>query len=209
MKNKYSRTRRWVSPHKLFIIRAAGYLCMAATWWILGILIISWLSLDVIPDLILNVLYLISSLFLFIITLFSWLTKRRNFDQIIFLSMALLFFCLFLAHLLFPEKDKIVQAYNGWYALVWALFFAYAWMLALKRKAGLLRILFIFAFCIGTLAAAFSAWINGYTIVLISGYVFLISSILALAVSIMEIFRYFRERYLGTGEGVSITTIQI
>lgn len=209
MKDKYSRNRKFItSAHKTFIIPAAGYLCIAVTWWILGILITSWLSLDVIPAFILNVLYLISGFFLLIMAVLSWVFRRKDLDLVVFLSMAALFFCLFLAHLLVPENGKMVQGYRGWFALIWALFFCYAWAYSIWQKTGFMRSLFILTFWMGTLAAALSEWTNGYILEILSGYILLISAVLALVVSLMEVLRYFRERFSGTGEGISINTLE-
>jgi hypothetical protein len=83
-------------------------------------------------------------------------------------------------------------SYTGWYAFIWAVFFCYVWLGSFK--SGITRMLFLLGLWLTLLALAIGNWGNLHSIILIGGYLGLVTSILAAITSAIDIITFGMKR---------------
>src|SRR5690348_7114921 len=168
-------------------VSTVGYMCIALTWWMTGMLMAGWFTAGNNAGTDTGILYAVGSVLLVIIGILSMVYGRRVLDTIVFLSTAGLFFSLDQAH--GSLTGATVSGYIGWWGLVWAVFFCYLWVTSLG-SGDTLRMLFLLLFWLGMLALAINGWTGSDGFYMLSGYLLLITAILAFIVSALAILRY-------------------
>jgi hypothetical protein len=167
-------------------LSTVGYLCIAITWWMTGMLMTGWFTAGANIGTDTGILYSVGSVLLVIIGILSVVYGRRLVDTVVFLAAAGLFFSLNRAHGSFT--GTMASAYVGWWGLVWAVFFCYTWIASLG-SGDIVRMLFLLLFWLGMLALAINGWTGSHGFFVLSGYLLLITAILAFIVSALAILR--------------------
>lgn len=177
-----------ITGNKSIAISTVGYMCIAITWWMTGMLMAHWFTPTGAnsPMIGMGTIYGVGSALLIIIGILSLVYGKRVMDSIIFLSTAGLFFSLHSAQMT-TITGGTISAYMGWYALAWAVFFCYLWISTLIHGTGTVRMLFLLLFWLGALAAALGGWTGGGFFDVLCGYLLLVTSILAFIVSAADI----------------------
>lgn len=177
-----------ITGNKSVAISTVGYMCIAITWWMTGMLMAGWFTPAATntPDISTGTIYAVGSALLIIIGILSLVYGKRVLDSIVFLSTAGLFFSLHSAQMT-TMTGGTISAYMGWYALTWAVFFCYLWVSSLLHGTGTVRMLFLLLFWLGALAAALSGWTGGRFFNVLCGYLLLVTAILSFIVSAADI----------------------
>jgi succinate-acetate transporter protein len=79
-------------------------------------------------------------------------------------------------------------SYSGWYCFIWSLFFCYVWLGSFR--SGIVRMLYLLGLWLTMLALAIGNWGNVHAIILIGGYLGLITAILAAITSATTIIAF-------------------
>lgn len=172
-----------IASDRMVAISTVGYMCIAITWWMLGMLMAGWFTIPTIPGIASGVVYALGSILLVIVGILAIVYARNILDGIIFLGMAGLLFSLHLAHIAGLAGEANMAGYYGWYAFVWAIFFCYLWIAAMSREKRSIRMLFLLLFWVGALISAIGGWTTSSGLETISGYLFLGSAVLAFIAS--------------------------
>jgi succinate-acetate transporter protein len=85
------------------------------------------------------------------------------------------------------------MSYIGWFWIVWTVFFAYLWLGSFR--AELPRQLFLLGITLTFLAKAIYGWTDMRALELISGYLGLISSVIAAIISASDVIVFGREAH--------------
>lgn len=174
--------------NKAIAVSTVGYMCIAITWWMTGMLMAGWFTPATTnaPDISTGTMYALGSALLIIIGILSLIYGKRALDSIVFLSTAGLFFSLHSAQMT-TITGGAISGYMGWYALVWAVFFCYVWVSSLIHGTGTIRMLFLLLFWLGALAAAIGGWTGSHGFDVLCGYLLLVTAILSFIVSAADI----------------------
>lgn len=115
--------------------------------------------------------------------------QGRALDAIIFFGGAGLFWTDYL-HVTAANPAGIADppSYAGWYAFIWAVFFCYVWLGSFK--SGVIRFLFLLGLWLTLLALAIGNWGSLHSIVILGGYLGLITSILAAIASAFDVITF-------------------
>ncbi len=180
-------------------IRTVGYMCIAITWWLLGMLMAGWFSAPDIPGIAFGSLYALGSILLPVMGILSIVYKGDVFDNVIFLGMGGLLFSFHVGHIAGILGEPNFSGYYGWFALLWAIYFCYLWIASIihvsaRGKSNIIRMLFLLFFWVGALIAAIGGWSDSHGLAMLSGYLFLLSSIMAFIISAIAIFVGIKER---------------
>lgn len=180
------------STERSGVVSTVGYLCIAATLWMTGMLMAGWFSPAIPPGLATGTIFGMGSALLVILGILSLIFGHRMMDTLAFLSMAGLFFSLRVAHLdgLAGGQTSAISGYVGWFALIWAVFYCYLWIATFGERKSTIRMLFFLILWLGALAAAIGGWIGSQGFEVLSGYLLLVTSILAFIVSAKEVFSH-------------------
>jgi hypothetical protein len=146
------------STDKSVAISTVGYMCIAISWWMTGMLLAGWFKPVANMGIDTSTLYGVGSVLLVIMGILSLAYGRRVLDAIVFLATAGLFFSLHNGSGGF-FTGGVPSAYIGWWGLVWAVFFCYLWI-ASFRTGDTTRMLFLLLFWLGALALAIR-WMDG------------------------------------------------
>jgi succinate-acetate transporter protein len=194
-----------VTDDRITATATVGYVCIAITFWMLGIVMTGWFPVGNM-GFEMGLMYGLGGTMLVIIGVLA-MVYGRGIDTIIFLGLAGLFFCLSMALLFFSFRtgqlsalpgaaqggltinpgmnpdagNGTISGYYGWFALCWAVFFFYLWIASFK--AGIIRMLFLLLFWLGALAETLAGWTGLHSLGTLSGYLILIAAILAFIVS--------------------------
>jgi uncharacterized protein len=168
-----------------------GYMALALTGWMLSMTAAGWYDRFYMGSISLMLPF---ALLLTIIGILAYL-HGRSLDSIAFFAFAVLFTA---SHAgLVARGGSIVPAepmsYLGWYWIVWTVFFAYTWMGSFR--AGLPRQLFLLGITLTFLGKALYGWTDARVFELISGYLGLISSIIAAIISASDVIVFGREAH--------------
>lgn len=161
------------------ITATVGFMAFGVAGWMLSVSHAGWYA-TISPAALAVLLPL--SLLLAIVGILAFM-EQRTLDAVIFFGGAAL---LWSDHTLYGSigaSGQIVgpESYVGWYAVIWAVYFFYVWLAALK--ADLLRMLFLLGLWLTLLALALNFWGVGRVLIEIGGYLGLITSIVAFLVS--------------------------
>jgi hypothetical protein len=189
------------------VVSTLGYMCIAITWWMLGMLMTGWFSPPTLPAITTGTVYSVGSILLVIVGILALIYGRHTLDAIVFLGMSGLLFSLHLAHLAGLAGESTMVGYYGWYALLWAIFFGYLWLASLQPGSGTFRMLFLLLFWLGALAAALGGWTTSTSLEVLSGYLLLISAVIAFIVSAREVLSHHPQK-LFSREKITVTSTQ-
>lgn len=167
-----------------------GYMALALTGWMLSMTAAGWYDHFYLAG---TSLMLPFALLLAIIGILAYL-HGRSLDSIAFFAFAAL---LTAAHTAMASMTGTAAAapmsYVGWFWIVWTVFFAYLWLGSFR--AELPRQLFLLGIALTFLAKAIYGWTDLRVLELISGYLGLISSIIAAIISATDVIVFGREAH--------------
>ena len=165
-----------------------GYMALALTGWMLSMTAAGWYDHFYLAG---TSLMLPFALLLAIIGILAYL-HGRSLDSIAFFAFAALFTA---AHTAMASMTGTTIAapmsYVGWFWILWTVFFAYVWLGSFR--AELPRQLFLLGISLTFLAKAIYGWTDLRIFELISGYLGLISSIIAAIISASDVILFGRE----------------
>lgn len=183
-----------------------GYACTAILFWMVGLSFTGWiLGIDVGFEI--GFLYGLGGIMLAIVGILS-VFYGRSLDTIVFLALAGLFLCISTGFIFYsfgaghfgaatpggpPAQApglvlQPVTGFFGWFAICWAVFFCYLWIASLK--AGVLRVLFLVFLWLALLSEALGAWGGSMTLVMLGGYLLILSAIFAFIISAAEVIAF-------------------
>jgi uncharacterized protein len=167
---------------KAVAISTVGYMCLALTGWMISMTYADWFS----EHYGMALLYPLA-IVLGVMGILS-LVQNRALDAIVFLGGTALLGSVY-AYNAAPSVAKMVdpRSYLGWFAAVWAVFFAYVWVGSFR--SGATRMLFLLGAWLTMLALAIGGWTGVQGWVILAGYIGLATSILAGITSASEIIR--------------------
>jgi succinate-acetate transporter protein len=168
-----------------------GYMALALTGWMLSMTAAGWYDRFYLSG---TSLMLPFATLLAIIGILAYL-HGRSLDSIAFFAFAVLYTA---GHAgLVARAGSMVptapMSYIGWFWIVWTVFFGYTWLGSFR--AGLPRQLFLLGITLTFLAKALYGWSDARVLELISGYLGLISSIIAAFISASEVIVFGREAH--------------
>lgn len=167
-----------------------GYMALALTGWMLSMTAAGWYDHFYLAG---TSLMLPFALLLAIIGILAYL-HGRSLDSIAFFAFAVLFAA---SHTAVTSAAGATPAapmsYVGWFWIVWTVFFAYLWLGSFR--AELPRQLFLLGITLTFLAKAIYGWTDLRVVELISGYLGLITSIIAAIVSASDVVMFGREAH--------------
>src|SRR5579883_2837339 len=163
-----------------------GYMAVALTGWMLSMTAAGWYDRFYMGGLSLMLPF---ALLLAIIGILAYL-HGRSLDSIVFFAFAVLFTA---GHSGIVSGAGSPLSYVGWFWIVWTVAFAYIWLGSFR--AELPRQLFLLGITLTFLAKAIYGWTDARVFELISGYLGLISSIVAAVVSASDVIEFGRESH--------------
>lgn len=164
-----------------------GYMALALTGWMLSMTAAGWYDHYFLAG---TSLMLPFALLLAISGILAYL-HGRSLDSIAFFAFAALFTA---AHTTMASTAAAApMSYIGWFWIVWTVFFAYMWLGSFR--AELPRQLFLLGISLTFLAKAIYGWTDMRVLELISGYLGLISSIIAAIISASDVIVFGREAH--------------
>ncbi len=159
------------------IVATVGFMCLGLMFWIINITLTGWFD-KIYPA---GIATLILSMVLLIIAILAFV-EQRTLDAVIFFGGAGLLGSLHAGLTATgTAAGSTPMHYEGWVAFVWAVYFFYVWLAALK--ADLVRMLFLLGAWLWLLGGALTNWGLGHLIGLIGAYIGLATAILAVIVS--------------------------
>ena len=166
-----------------------GYMALALTGWMLSMTSAGWYDHFYIAG---TSLMLPFALLLAIIGILAYL-HGRSLDSIVFFAFAVLFTAGHSAMASIAAGAAAPMSYVGWFWIVWAVAFGYLWLGSFR--AGLPRQLFLLGISLTFLAKALYGWADLRIFELISGYLGLISAIIAAIISASDVILFGREAH--------------
>ena len=164
-----------------------GYMALALTGWMLSMTAAGWYDHYYLAG---TSLMLPFALLLAITGILAYL-HGRSLDSIAFFAFAALFTA---AHTTMASTAGAApMSYIGWFWIVWTVFFAYLWLGSFR--AELPRQLFLLGITLTFLAKAIHGWTDLRVLEIISGYLGLISSIIAAIISATDVVMFGREAH--------------
>ena len=165
-----------------------GYMALAVTGWMLSMTAAGWYDRIYLAGT--SLMLPFAALLAIIGILAYW--HGRSLDSIAFFAFAVLFTA---AHTAMASTTTSALAapmsYLGWFWIVWTVFFAYLWLGSFR--AELPRQLFLLGVSLTFLARALYGWTDLRVLEFISGYLGLISSIIAAIISASDVVLFGRE----------------
>ncbi len=167
---------------KAVAVSTVGYFCIAVTGWMVSMTYADWFS----KQYGLGLLFPLA-IVLGVIGILSFV-QGRALDTIVFLSGTALLGSVY-AYNATPNLIRMddPRTFLGWFAFVWAVFFAYVWLGSLR--SGTSRMLFLLGTWLTLLGLAIGGWTGVRGWVVLAGYLGLITSIIAAVTSGIEIVR--------------------
>ncbi|HEY7887596.1 MAG TPA: hypothetical protein VIC29_05160 [Steroidobacteraceae bacterium] len=167
-----------------------GYMALALTGWMLSMTAAGWYEHFYLAG---TSLMLPFALLLAIVGILAYL-HGRSLDSIAFFAFAALFTSAHSAMIAMTGTQVAApMSYVGWYWIAWTVFFAYLWLASFR--AELPRQLFLLGIALTFLAKAIYGWTDMRVLELISGYLGLISSIIAAIISASDVIVFGRESH--------------
>lgn len=173
-----------------------GYMALALTGWMLSMTSAGWYGQFYLPG---TALMLPFALLLAIIGILAYL-HGRSLDSIAFFAFGVLFTAAH-SNMAMVGASGAPMSYIGWFWIVWTVFFAYLWLGSFR--AGLPRQLFFLGISLTFLAKALYGWTDARVLELISGYLGLISSVIAAIISASDVIAFGREAHSPNDDRVS------
>ena len=164
-----------------------GYMALALTGWMLSMTAAGWYDHYYLAG---TSLMLPFAMLLAISGILAYL-HGRSLDSIAFFAFAALFTA---AHTTMASTAGAApMSYIGWFWIAWTVFFAYMWLGSFR--AELPRQLFLLGITLTFLAKAVYDWTDMRVLELISGYLGLISSVIAAIISASDVIVFGREAH--------------
>jgi len=163
---------------KAVAISTVGYMCLAVMGWMISMTFASWFP----GHFDMAFLYPLV-IVLGVMGILSFF-EGRSLDAIVFFGGTALFSSAFVQFARLTEPS----AYLGWFAILWAVVFAYVWVGSFK--SGVARMLFLLGLWLAMTSLAIGGWSGAHGWVILAGYIGLITSIVAGATSASEIIRF-------------------
>ncbi len=169
---------------KVVAISTVGYMCLAVAGWMISMTFAAWFPgqyafalLDPLV-LVLGVMGILA------------FVESQTLDAIVFLGGAAMLGSAEHGYIASVDVTRMTgpHSYLGWFAVLWAVFFAYVWVGSLK--SGMSRMLFLLGLWLSMLSLALGGWSGMQGWVMLGGYLGLITSILAGVTSAAEIIRF-------------------
>lgn len=177
-----------------------GYMALALTGWMLSMTAAGWYAQIYSPG---SSLMLPFALLLAIIGILAYL-HGRSLDSIVFFGFGVLFTAGHSGMLSMTGGATSPMSYVGWFWIVWTVAFGYMWLGSFR--AELPRQLFLLGITLTFLAKAIYGWTDLRVLELISGYLGLISSIIAAIISATDVIVFGREAHSPNDDHVDHTT---
>ena len=166
-----------------------GYMALALTGWMLSMTAAGWYDRFYLAG---TSIMLPFALLLAIIGILAYL-HGRSLDSIAFFAFAALFTSTHSAVAMTGSQGAAPMSYVGWYWILWTVFFAYLWLGSFR--AELPRQLFLLGISLTFLAKAIYGWTDLRVLELISGYLGLISSVIAAIISASDVITFGHEAH--------------
>jgi succinate-acetate transporter protein len=167
------------------VTATVGYMCLALSIWMYSMPNAAWFSKLYGHGI--AMLYPLG-IVLGVMGILSFI-QGRTLDSIIFFGGTGLLWSMQLYFISATTADALdPRSYSGWYYFIWAVFFCYVWIGSFK--SGLVRILFLLGLWLTLLAIAIGHWGNLHSIMLVGGYLGLITAILAAITSAEEVISF-------------------
>ena len=176
-----------------------GYMALALTGWMLSMTAAGWYDRFYLAG---TSIMLPFALLLAIIGILAYL-HGRSLDSIAFFAFAALFTATHSAVAMTGSQGAAPMSYVGWYWIVWTVFFSYLWLGSFR--AELPRQLFLLGIALTFLAKAIYGWTDLGVLELISGYLGLISSVIAAIISASDVITFGREAHSPNDDHVEHT----
>jgi len=178
-----------ISKSKSVSTTTVGFMCLALTGWMISMPNASWFSKLYGHG---QAMMYPLAIVLGVMGILSFL-QSRGLDAIIFFGGAGLFWSDYVYSTAVNANNSMdPPSYTGWYAFIWAVFFCYVWLGSFK--SGITRMLFLLGLWLTLLALAIGNWGNLRSIILIGGYLGLITSILAAITSAIDVITFGMKR---------------
>jgi uncharacterized protein len=178
-----------------------GYMALALTGWMLSMTAAGWYGQFYLAG---TALMLPFALLLAIIGILAYL-HGRSLDSIAFFAFAVLYTGAHSAMVAMAGSQAAApMSYGGWFWILWTVFFAYVWLGSFR--AGLPRQLFFLGISLTFLAKALYGFTDARVFEMISGYLGLISSIIAAIISASDVIVFGREAHSPNDDRVDQTT---
>ena len=166
-----------------------GYMAIALTGWMLSMTAAGWYTEIYGAG---ASLMLPFALLLGIIGILAYL-HGRSLDSIVFFAFGVLLTAGHAGIVAMATGAASPMSYIGWFWIVWTVAFAYIWLSSFR--AELPRQLFLLGITLTFLAKAIYGWTDARVFELISGYLGLISSIVAAIISASDVIVFGREAH--------------
>jgi uncharacterized protein len=166
-----------------------GYMCLALTIWIFSMTNAAWYDRMYVQG---NALILPLAIVLGVMGILAYF-HGRSLDAVVFFGATALLWSARAAGFGAVATVREPTSYAGWYWALWTVFFGYVWLGSFK--AGLARQFFLLGLCIALGAMALEEWTKLRLFELISGYVGLVTSAIALIVSGSDVIKLGREAH--------------
>lgn len=166
-----------------------GYMALALTSWMLSMSAAGWYDHIYSAA---SSLMLPFALLLAVIGILAYL-HGRSLDSIVFFAFAVLLTAGHSTMAAVAAGAAAPMSYVGWSWIVWTVAFGYVWLGSFR--AGLPRQLFLLGVSLTFLAKALYGWADMRIFELISGYLGLISAIIAAAISASDVILFGRESH--------------
>ena len=176
-----------------------GYMALALTGWMLSMTAAGWYDHYYLAG---TSLMLPFAALLAILGILAYL-HGRSLDAIVFFAFGGLFTAAHSGMMSMAAGAAAPMSYVGWFWIVWAVFFAYVWLGSFH--AGLPRQLFLLGITLTFLAKALYGWTDVRILQLISGYLGLITAIIATIVSASDVIVFGREAHSPNDDHVDHT----
>jgi uncharacterized protein len=164
-------------------VSTVGYMCLAITAWMISMTYASWFSRQYGMALLYPV-----AIVLGVMGILSFV-ENRSLDAIVFFGGTALLGSTY-AYNATTDVTRVSDpgSYLGWFAIVWAVFFAYVWLGSFK--SGVTRMLFLLGLWLSLTSLAIGGWSGTHGWVVLAGYIGLVTAILAAVTSASEIIRF-------------------
>jgi uncharacterized protein len=168
-----------------------GYMCLALTLWMVSMADAAWYDKVYAHG---TALMFPMAIVLGVMGIFAYL-HGRSLDSLVFFGGTGLLWSAHAAGLAAAATSATPEpvSYAGWYWAVWTVFFGYVWLGSFR--AGLTRQLFLLGLSIALGAFALYEWTSLRVFDLISGYVGLVTAVIAMIISASDVIYFGREAH--------------
>jgi uncharacterized protein len=173
--------------NKTVITSTVGYMCLALTGWMLSMPHAGWFD-NLYGH---GVAIMLPLAFILGVMGILAFTNEQVLDAIIFFGGTGLLWSghAYLHPMGLTPADAAEPAhYTGWYWFIWAVFFCYVWFGSFG--AGLSHVLFLLGLWLTLLALAIGEWTGFHSLLVLGGYLGLITSIIAAIISALAVIEH-------------------